>query len=104
MQRGMNERTQLVLRAFWVHSKEYDKQQHFFYSLLLLLTTSLVVQLWAAVAVVAAIGLAKECWDHVWGSGFCWVDMLANGLGIAAGTLIWWGANLTFSGVIERLM
>jgi uncharacterized protein YfiM (DUF2279 family) len=50
------------------------------------------------------IGLAKECWDHYWGSGFCWLDMLANTMGIAAGSVIVWLFEYVFAGVIHILL
>ena len=37
-----------------------------------------------AFGAVFLIGLAKECWDHFYGSGFCWFDMMGNLIGIAA--------------------
>ena len=40
------------------------------------------------VAIVTAIGLVKEFWDQRYGTGFCWYDMLANGLGLATGLIL----------------
>jgi len=71
------------------HSREYDKRQHFFYSLVLMLAASVFLGAMPAALVVALIGLTKECWDHYWGSGYCWLDMLANLLGIVAGGLLY---------------
>ncbi|WP_417522373.1 hypothetical protein [Marinobacter sp.] len=98
--------TQLVFfcRALIKHSQEYDKRQHFFYSLALMLVAALVLQIWGAALVVVLIGLAKECWDHYWGSGFCWLDMLANTMGIAAGSVIVWLFEYVFAGVIHILL
>ena len=64
------------------HYHEEDKRQHFTYSFVLLLMSAFWLNLWAAVSVVLLIGLVKEVWDHFWGSGFCWLDMAANVLGI----------------------
>lgn len=64
------------------HYHEEDKRQHFTYSFVLLLMSAFWLNLWAAVSVVLLIGLVKEVWDHFWGSGFCWIDMAANVLGI----------------------
>jgi len=86
------------------HSQEYDKRQHFFYSLALMLVATLVLQIWGAALVVVLIGLAKECWDHYWGSGFCWLDMLANTMGIAAGSILFWLVDFVFSDVIGVLL
>jgi len=66
------------------HSQEHDKRQHFFYSLLLTLGFGMLAGVMLAVVAVMLIGLAKECWDHYFGSGFCWIDMAANLLGIMA--------------------
>jgi len=71
------------------HSREYDKRQHFFYSLVLMLAASVFWGAMLGALIVALIGLAKECWDHFWGSGYCWLDMLANMLGILAAGLIY---------------
>lgn len=66
--------------------REHDKQQHFGYSLVILLALSLALgQPLLALFMTLLIGLAKEVWDHFYGSGFCWVDMLANLVGIAVG-------------------
>jgi len=40
------------------------------------------------IAIVTAIGLAKELWDRRYGTGFCWYDMLANALGMATGLIL----------------
>lgn len=64
------------------HYHEEDKRQHFGYSFVLLLLAALWLNLWSAVSLVLLIGLVKEVWDHFWGSGFCWIDMAANVLGI----------------------
>lgn len=85
-------------------SQEYDKRQHFFYSLVLMLVAALPFQIWFAALVVGLIGLAKECWDHYWGSGFCWLDMLANTMGIAAGSILLWLVDFTFTGVIRIIL
>ncbi|MBV0932315.1 hypothetical protein [Marinobacterium weihaiense] len=69
-------------RRFWRHYREEDKRQHFGYSFVLLLLAAPWVPLAAAVTLVLLIGLLKEIWDHFWGSGFCWIDMAANVLGI----------------------
>jgi|GEM_PF-6515182 len=43
--------------------------------------------LWA-VTVVFIVGLGKECWDEVYGTGFCLLDMVSNLAGIVAGSAI----------------
>lgn len=40
-----------------------------------------------AFAIVFCVGLAKECWDARYGSGFCLFDMAGNLVGIGAGLL-----------------
>lgn len=90
-------------RSLISHSREYDKRQHFFYSLVLMLAASVF---WGAVPgalVVALIGLAKECWDHFWGSGYCWLDMLANMLGIVAGGILYGGGCIALEVVVPGL-
>lgn len=68
----------LVIRQ---HYYEHDKRQHFFYSLFLNLAFLLWLDFWPAFLVVMLVGLGKEIYDKFWGSGFCWVDMIANFLG-----------------------
>lgn len=77
------------------HFYEEDKRQHFSYSFVLVLLAAIWMDLLWAVFVVLIIGLLKEVWDHFWGSGFCWIDMVANFLGIiAAAPLVVLGTKL----------
>ena len=71
---------------------EKDKQQHFLYSFLIFVALSLVLAPITACGLTLLIGLAKEVWDHYFGSGFCWYDMFANMAGIFFAflvTLLW---------------
>jgi len=63
-------------------AKEEDKQQHFWYSFVILIVVSACVNIPAGLVITFLIGLVKEVWDHFYGSGFCWYDMLANCVGI----------------------
>jgi hypothetical protein len=81
-----------LLARFWLHCQETDKQQHFGYSLILLLLAAIWLHTWQAVVLVLLVGLLKEIWDHYWGSGFCWIDMAANGLGVVVALLLLGGA------------
>lgn len=69
--------------------KEEDKGKHMVWSFWLTMLALLMLSAPAALAVVLLIGLAKECWDFRYGSGFCLFDMAANLIGIAAGQLLW---------------
>lgn len=62
---------------------EPDKQLHIRWSFWLTLAAHILWPLAWAVAAVFALGLAKECWDHRHGSGFCFVDIACNLIGIA---------------------
>ena len=44
--------------------------------------------LWSAAVAVFGLGLLKECWDTVMGSGFCWYDIAANAVGILFAAVI----------------
>lgn len=68
--------------------REEDKQQHFFYSFILFVLFSFMMSLAGSFVITFLIGLLKEFWDHYYGSGFCWHDMIANLLGIFSGLLI----------------
>jgi hypothetical protein len=67
---------------------EHDKHQHVRWSFGLTLGAALILPLSWAVALVFAIGIGKECWDQRYGSGFCFWDIGANILGIAAAILL----------------
>ena len=68
---------------------ERDKQQHFAVCLaLVIVLTTAGLKLSSAMLATMLVGLAKEVWDRVYGSGFCWFDMLANLLGALAGVSI----------------
>jgi hypothetical protein len=63
---------------------EEDKIKHMAWSFCLTLMALAVLSPVLAFGAVFLIGLAKECWDHFYGSGFCWFDMMGNLIGIAA--------------------
>lgn len=72
--------------------KHYDKFLHFTVSLFVY--TFLVAATgsnYAAIAITAVIGIAKELvdWLEKNGSGFSFLDLLADGLGIFIGYLAW---------------
>lgn len=82
-----------MLRLMREKIRERDKQQHFVYSLGIFVAAFLVLpSLQLSGLVVFFTGLGKEIWDHYFGSGFCLYDMIANGLGIAAGWALCFGA------------
>lgn len=67
--------------------KEEDKVKHIVWSFWMTLAA---LALWSAplaFMTVFVLGLAKECWDSFYGSGFCWFDMTGNLLGSLAGLL-----------------
>ena len=68
---------------------ERDKQQHFWLSLAIVLLALPWVGFGWAVGVSASVGLAKEIWDHYYGSRFCRYDLLADALGIGVATFVW---------------
>lgn len=69
--------------------KEEDKGKHMTWSFVLTLTALSVMPALSAVVIVLLIGLAKECWDFRFGSGFCMFDMAGNLIGIGVGQLAW---------------
>lgn len=77
------------LNACMAFCRQLDKQKHFMISCLLLVAfVALGLDYIRSFAIVFAIGLAKEVWDHFKGSGFCWLDMLANFLGMVVGLIL----------------
>ena len=77
-----------ALTGFMEKMQEYDKKQHFCYSFVILLSTLLFFSWETGIILTAVIGLIKEIWDHYYGSGFCWYDMAANGLGMTTASLV----------------
>ena len=76
--------------------READKILHIKYSAAILLCLYLVFPIEVALVFTFFIGLAKECWDHYYGSGFCYYDMLGNVLGMFAVVLAIGLVNLFF--------
>lgn len=64
-----------------------DKQQHLVISGLIVAFLAVLFGLWAGVVVAGGVGLAKEIWDHYYGSGFSVGDLFADALGIGLGGL-----------------
>ena len=69
------------LRAIPGKIKEEDKRKHFVWSFWLTVGALLFLTVGEAFVVVFLIGLAKEFWDELYGSGFCFYDVAANLLG-----------------------
>lgn len=67
--------------------REEDKEKHMLWSFWLTLAALLLWPAPLACAAVLLLGLAKECWDARYGSGFCMFDMAGNVLGSLAGLL-----------------
>lgn len=75
--------------------REEDKQKHFWLSFALVAMFYPWVNLAWAALMVLLLGLLKELVDHRFGTGFCWYDMGANGLGLSAGMMFCWALALT---------
>jgi len=76
------------LQAWWLRLQEEDKKKHFRYSLVILLASYCVLSLVWSIVITLLVGLGKEIWDHYYGSGFCWWDMLANVVGLVLGLVL----------------
>lgn len=68
-----------------VKLREEDKIKHMVWSFFLTLAALTITLPYQAFCAVFVIGLAKECWDFRFGSGFCLYDMTANLIGSIAG-------------------
>ncbi|MGH1462403.1 MAG: hypothetical protein ACRBB6_10225 [Neptuniibacter sp.] len=68
--------------------RQEDKQQHFWYSFVIFCACCFFLNLPMALATTLLIGVVKEVWDHYYGSGFCWYDMLANCAGVFSAMII----------------
>jgi hypothetical protein len=67
--------------------REEDKVKHMTWSFWLTLAALLVWPAAVAFSAVFLLGLAKECWDFRYGTGFCMFDMVGNLIGSMAGLL-----------------
>ncbi len=76
------------VRTIPAKMQEEDKRKHIVWSFWLILVALLFLPVAEAFIAVLMIGLAKECWDHFYGSGFCLFDILGNLLGSIIGTLL----------------
>ena len=76
------------VRTIPAKMQEEDKRKHIVWSFWLILVALLFLPVAESFIAVLMIGLAKECWDHFYGSGFCLFDILGNLLGSIIGTLL----------------
>lgn len=77
-----------MLRLFQlllVKLREEDKIKHMVWSFWLMLGALTLWSVPVAFAAVFLLGLAKECWDFRYGSGFCLYDITGNLIGSTAG-------------------
>lgn len=69
-----------------VHEK--DKQQHFVISFLITIISLFLMSVLNTMVFVITIGVLKEIWDSYKGTGFCWIDMLSNMIGMLSGIIV----------------
>jgi hypothetical protein len=67
--------------------REEDKIKHVVWSFCMTLIALGVLSPVLAFGTVFLLGLAKECWDKYYGSGFCFYDVTGNLIGILGGLL-----------------
>ena len=65
-----------------------DGALHILCSLIILLVLSAFCPLWASVCLTVVVGIGKEVYDRLWGSGFSWKDLLCDAAGMAIGIII----------------
>lgn len=76
------------LRALRRRLGEEDKRLHVRWSFWMTMAGHVLWPAGWAVAVVFIVGLAKEFWDQRYGSGFCFVDLACNLIGIVAAAML----------------
>ena len=76
-----------IFQLLFLKLREEDKVKHIVWSFWLTLAALLLWPAPLAFLAVFILGLAKECWDFRYGSGFCLFDMAGNFLGSTAGLL-----------------
>lgn len=72
----------LIAKKLRLKLKEEDKVKHIAWSFWITAFAMIFLSAQASVLLAFLIGIAKEVWDHFFGSGFCWFDMLGNVVGI----------------------
>ena len=65
-----------------------DGALHILCSLVILLVLAVFFPLWASVCLTCVVGLGKEVYDRLCGSGFSWKDLLCDAAGMAIGIII----------------
>jgi len=65
-----------------------DKLLHFYVSLTLMILLGLFLGITLGVLLTLLLGFFKEIYDRFYGTGFDWLDMLANIIGIGIGLII----------------
>lgn len=63
--------------------REEDKRKHVAWSFWLTLLALLFMPRLEAFVLVFLVGFVKECWDQLYGSGFCMFDITGNLIGIS---------------------
>ena len=77
---------QLIL--LWVNMITEDKLKHVLVSAIIAVILSLFLPWWGAALITLAIGIGKEVYDKVSGTGCAeWLDLLADIVGIIIGVL-----------------
>ena len=61
---------------------------HHVQCLIILRELSAFCPLWASVCLTVVVGIGKEVYDRLWGSGFSWKDLLCDAAGMAIGIII----------------
>lgn len=82
-----------ICRGVWAlfgKLREDDKRLHMAWSFWLTLSALLLWPLPWAFFAVFLVGVAKECWDSRFGSGFCVFDLFANLVGSSTAIFFAW--------------
>ena len=61
---------------------QHDKRQHIAFSFSLYILALGLMPAGIALLIVIIIGVIKEIWDEFYVTGFCWVDLISNCIGI----------------------
>lgn len=68
--------------TFVERMQQEDKAQHIICAFMMVVLLLPLLSVYRACALVFALGLVKEAWDSILGTGFCWYDVAANGIGV----------------------
>ncbi len=70
----------------WLTYATNDKALHFLYAFFIT-CISVAIYGWLGLIIPIAVSFGKETYDHYFGTGWDWYDLIADGVGVVIGVL-----------------